>query len=142
MEKEKDEKIDLTEAEIKTLHNLIQKDKLLQEEWEYISTLLQKRRFYLAITSIEKQKSNEELFDSIIKDEDGNIPAFTTEELCHEYLDEYPPTALNVWAGSLPFRGMAFLANQYKVRILIDRDNDRFLGYDGETRMFWIYVVE
>ncbi|MBQ1348825.1 MAG: hypothetical protein IIY58_05695 [Aeriscardovia sp.] len=137
----KEEKIDLTEAEIKTLKNLIQKDKLSQEEWENLSTLLQKRRLYIAITSIEEQESNEEFFESIIKDEDGNIPAFTTEELCHEYLDEHPPTALNVWAGSLPFRSMGFLANTNKVRVLIDRDNDRFLGYDGETRMFWIYVA-
>ena len=137
-----DEKMDLTEEEIKTLKNLIQKDKLQQEEWAYISNLLHKRRLYIAVTSVDKQKSNEEFFRSIIKDEDGNIPAFTTEDRCHEYLDEHPSTAPYVCAGSLPFISLAFLADKYKVRVLIDRDNDRFLGYDGETGMFWIYVVE
>ena len=135
--------MDLTEEEITKLQNLIQKkDRLLQEEWDYIVTLLEKKRLYLAVISIDQQKSTEEFFKSIIKDEDGNICAFTTEELCHDYLDEHPSTPYDVWAASLPFPIMGMLAEKYKVRVLIDRDSDRFLGYDGQTKMFWIYVAD
>ena len=135
----------LTDQEISQLRIKTGKGHRTQNDWTFISELLQDKFVYTAVPVEDDYKR---LFsvDGVLKD-GGHLLIFTAVEGCKEYLEKYGSARFgyDLSIDSIPFSTVIKVATDHQERVLLDMNypqTGRIIGYDGLERKLRVVKVK
>ena len=127
----------LTEQEVSQIRIKTGKSHRTQNDWTFISELLQNEYVY---TAVPIEDNFQKLFsiEGVLKD-GGHLLIFTTVEGCRDYLEKYGSARFgyDLEISSIPFSSVIRIATDHQEKVLLDPNypqTGRIIGYDGVER--------